>query len=296
MSEPQPGARIVDRDANVNGITLRYATWGSYISPERAIMMVHGITANSRSFAASAPILAAQGWYVIAPDLRGRGLSSKPAHGYGVFYHVDDVLALGDALGLSKINLVGHSLGAQIVLFLAALHPERVNRVVLVDRGDRLPADAVENVGATLKRLGQVYPSLDAFLEERRQAPVYEWNPYWEEYFRYDAAVAADGTVSSRMPRHALEQELTANELQREDAATRMVRAPTLVVRAELGILGPTTGFILPPEEAERLRSIIPNCQVIVIPGTNHYTVTLPEAFAQALAQFFGQAPAASAT
>ncbi|HEY7983198.1 MAG TPA: hypothetical protein VID73_03460, partial [Ktedonobacterales bacterium] len=65
---------------------------------------------------------------------------------------------------------------------------------------------------------------------------------------------------------------------------------PTLIVRAELGTLGPTTGLILPPEEAERLRSIIPNCQVVVIPGTNHYTVTLPAAFAEALAQFFGAA------
>jgi pimeloyl-ACP methyl ester carboxylesterase len=290
MSEPQPGARIVDRDANVNGITLRCATWGSYTSPERTIIMVHGITANSRSFAASAPMLAARGWYVIAPDLRGRGESAKPAHGYGIMYHVEDVLALGDALGLTSLNLVGHSLGAQIVLFLAALHPERVNRLVLVDGGGKTPADAYQTVAATLKRIGQVYPSLDAFLEERRQAPVYEWNPFWEEYFRYDVAVAADGTAASRMPRHALEQEIGANALLRDDATAALVRAPTLIVRAELGTLGPTTGLILPPEEAERLRSIIPNCQVVVIPGTNHYTVTLPAAFAEALAQFFGAA------
>jgi pimeloyl-ACP methyl ester carboxylesterase len=290
MSEPQPGARIVDRDANVNGITLRCATWGTYTSPERTIIMIHGITSNSRSFGASAPVLAAQGWYVIAPDLRGRGLSSKPAHGYGILYHVEDVLALGDALGLGKLNLVGHSLGAQIVLFLAALHPERVNRLVLVDGGGKTPADALQSVTVTLKRIGQVFPSLDAFLKERRQAPIYEWSSFWEDYFRYDVAVADDGTVAPRMPRHALEQEIAANSLLRDDATAQMVRAPTLIVRAELGILGPTAGLILPPEEAERMRSIIPNSQVVVIPGTNHYTVTLPAAFAEALAQFFGAA------
>jgi pimeloyl-ACP methyl ester carboxylesterase len=288
MSEPSSAVPLVERDATVNGITLRCATWGTYTRPERAILMVHGITANSRAFGACAPRLAAHGWYVIAPDLRGRGLSAKPPHGYGILYHVEDMLALGDALGLSRLNLVGHSLGAQIVLFLAALHPERVSRLVLVDGGGKTPADAYQTVAATLKRIGQVYPSLNAFLEERSQAPVYEWNPYWEEYFRYDVAAEEDGTASSRMPRHALEQEIDANALLRDEATAALVRARTLIVRAELGTLGPTAGFILPPEEAERMRSVIPTCEVVVIPGTNHYTVTLPEAFAQAVAGFMG--------
>src|SRR6185312_11155918 len=46
------------------------------------------------------PRLTERGWYVIAPDLRGRGWSGKPPHGYGIPYHVNDLLALTDALGL----------------------------------------------------------------------------------------------------------------------------------------------------------------------------------------------------
>jgi pimeloyl-ACP methyl ester carboxylesterase len=290
MSEPQPVAPIVDRDATVNGITLRCATWGTYTSPERTIMMVHGVTANSRSFGACAPALAAQGWYVIAPDLRGRGLSAKPAHGYGIVYYVEDVLALGDALGLGRLNLVGHSMGARVALILAALHPERVNRLVLVDAGGDPPADAYQNVAATLKRIGQVYPSLEAFLEERRQAPVYTWNPFWEEYFRYDVEVAADGTVKSRMPRHALEEEIAADALLRDNAAVPLVRAPTLIMRAELGTTGPNSGFVLPPEDAERLHATISGSELLIVPGTNHYTITEPAAFTDALVRFFGAA------
>jgi pimeloyl-ACP methyl ester carboxylesterase len=290
MSDPSSAAPIVDRDATVNGITLRCATWGTYTGPERTILMVHGITANSRSFGACAPTLAAWGWYVIAPDLRGRGLSAKPAHGYGILYHVEDVLALGDALGLGKLNLVGHSMGARVALVLAALHPDRVNRLVLVDAGGEPPADAMQTVAATVRRVGQVYPSIDAFLEERRRAPIYEWSSYWEEYFRYDVAVAEDGTASSRMPRHALEEELATNELLRDNAAVPLVRALTLIVRAELGTIGPSEGYVLPPEDAEQLHATIANSELLILPGTNHYTVTLPEAFAQALARFFGAA------
>jgi pimeloyl-ACP methyl ester carboxylesterase len=290
MNEPQPGAPLVDRDAAVNGISLRYATWGNFTSPERTIIMIHGLTANSRSFTVAAPMLAAQGWYVIAPDLRGRGLSSKPAHGYGVMYHVEDVLALADALGLDKLNLVGHSNGARVTQTLAGLHPERVGRIVLVDLAGQVPDDALELVAVSTRRVGQIYPSLDAFLDERRQAPVFQWGPYWEEYFRYDVAVAADGTAQSRMPRHALEQENAANDLLRDGDAVPLIRAPTLIIRAEQGILGPSTGFILRPDDAEHVRSIIPDCRLLVLPGTNHYTVVVVPAFAEALMHFFGAA------
>jgi pimeloyl-ACP methyl ester carboxylesterase len=288
MSEPQPAAPILDRDATVNGITLHYATWGSYTSPERTIMMVHGVTASSRSFGPCPPVLAAEGWYVIAPDLRGRGLSAKPAHGYNLMQHVEDVLALSDALGLGRLNLVGYSMGARIALILAALNPDRANRLVLVDAGGEPPADAFQTVNATLRRIGQVYPSLDAFLEERRQAPIYTWNPFWEAYFRYDVEVAADGTVRSRMPRHALEQEIVANDLMRDSAAVPLVRAPTLIMRAELGTTGPATGYVLPPEDAERLHATIPGSELLIVPGTNHYTILLSAVSTDALVRFFG--------
>jgi hypothetical protein len=64
------------------------------------------------------------------------------------------------------------------------------------------------------------------------------------------AAAPATPAASSRTPRHALEQEIAANALLRDDATAALVRAPTLIVRAELCTLGPTAGLILPPEEA----------------------------------------------
>ena len=84
----------------VNGINLHYVTWGEYTRPERAVALVHGLTANHQEWAKLGPTLAEEGWFAIAPDLRGRGQSEKPPHGYGIPYHVNDLLTLCDTLGL----------------------------------------------------------------------------------------------------------------------------------------------------------------------------------------------------
>src|SRR5437660_9697641 len=97
---------------------LHYATWGEYTDPEHVVLLVHGLTANHRTWTVLAPALANQGWFVVAPDLRGRGLSARPAHGYGLPLHAGDLLTLLDSLKLSMIHVVGHSLGAIIGLYL----------------------------------------------------------------------------------------------------------------------------------------------------------------------------------
>ena len=66
-----------ERDIEVNGITLRVVTWGEMSDPARAVLLVHGITANSRTWVRLGPLLAARGWFPIAIDLRGRGRSGS---------------------------------------------------------------------------------------------------------------------------------------------------------------------------------------------------------------------------
>ena len=286
MSESENSASNA-HDLDVNGITLRYVTWGQFSRPERAVLLIHGLTSNSQAWNRLGPILAAQGCFALAPDLRGRGLSARPPHGYGIPYHANDLLALCDALDLPTVHVVGHSLGAQITIFLAAIHPRRVGRIVLVDAGGKLPADAISAIAPALARLGTVYPSLDAFLQTMQQAPVYQWNTFWERHYRYDAEVHTDGTVTSRVPKAAIAEEIAVNSFAtRLDTLTERIHAPTLIVRAALGLLGPDRGYILPAEEAGRLRDVIAGSRVTVIPEANHYTVLLSDVFNRDVAAF----------
>ena len=274
------------RDIEVNGITLRVECWGEQTSPDRVVLLVHGITANSQYWTTVGPMLAAQGWYAVAPDLRGRGRSAKPPHGYGLPFHANDVLSLCDQLGVSTVRYVGHSLGALIGLYLAAVHPHRVAKLALVDAGGKLPADTLQAIAPALARLGTPYPSLDAYLNAMLAAPHLTRDTFWERYYRYDAEEQVDGTVVSSVPKAAIAEEQAAMFLTRTDILPEYVKAPTLIVRATDGLLGGDRGLILPAEEAERLRTIIAGSRVVDIPGANHYTVVLADAFARDLSAF----------
>ena len=277
-------------DAGVNGISLHYATWGTYTAPERTVLLVHGITANHNTWAIAGPALAARGWYAIAPDLRGRGLSSKPPHGYGIPYHANDLLSLCDTLSLPAVHIVGHSLGAQIAIFLAALHSSRLRNVALVDAGGRLPEDALPAIAASLSRVGTSYPSVEAYLDTQRTSPVYRWNDYWERYYRYDAEQHPDGTVTSRVRKHVLTEEISVNTNVRLDALTELIQTPTLILRATVGTLAPDRGFILAPEEAERMQGIISGSRWVEVPDTNHYTIVTSDVFVREILTFLGEA------
>ena len=270
----------------VNGVNLHYVTWGEFTRPERAVLLVHGLTASHLEWFRLGPALAERGWYAIGPDLRGRGQSDKPLHGYGIPYHANDLLALCDALDLPTVHLVGHSLGAQIGYFLAAIHPKRLGKLVPVDTGGRVPADALQAIGPALERLGKSYPSLDAYLLERQQSPAHSWNPFWEAYYRYDAEVQLDGTVTSRVKRAVIEEELGVNMSINPDVLLPRIQTPTLIARAPLGTLAPDRGFLMTADEAERVKGIIAGSRVVEIPDTNHYTIILSEVFTREVLSF----------
>ncbi len=278
-------------DLEVNGITLRVESWGHFTAPDRVVVLVHGITANSQYWAELGPVLAEQGWFAIAPDLRGRGRSAKPPHGYGLPFHVDDLLSLCDHFGVPMVRYVGHSLGALIGLYLAAVHPHRIAKLVLVDAGGKLPADTMQAIAPALARLGTPYPSLDAYLDSMLSAPHLTRDAFWERYYRYDAEAQGDGTVVSSVPKAAIAEEQAAMFLTTTDVLPEFVKAPTLIVRATEGLLGGDRGQILPAAEAERLRGIIAGSRVLEIPGTNHYTAALTETFAHEVSAFLAEEP-----
>lgn len=279
---------ITAREDNLgqSGVSIHYASWGEKTSPDRVALLVHGLTASHRSWADFAPRLAARGWYVIAPDLRGRGLSAKPRRGYNIGVHTSDLLALCDALGLERVALIGHSLGAIIGLNTAVLYPDRLAKLVLVDAGGKVPDDVDRAIAASVNRLGTTFPSLDAYLTAMSALPVITWNPFWEQYFRYDAEIQPDGTVVSRVPKAAIIEEMTALSYTRTEEQPPHVATPSLIVRAALGTLAPDKGFVLPREEAERLVAVMPNARLVEIPDTNHYTIALPPAFLETVVDF----------
>jgi pimeloyl-ACP methyl ester carboxylesterase len=97
------------------------------------VLLLHGWGASAYSFRRMLPLLADAGYRGIAPDLRGHGLSAKPADAKwytsaAMVAHVCDIM---DALGMQSAALVGQSMGAAIAMDVAAGEPSRVRAAVL---------------------------------------------------------------------------------------------------------------------------------------------------------------------
>ena len=70
---------------------------------------------------------------MIVPDLRGLGLSSKPAAGFDKKTQADDVAGVLDALNVRQADVVAHDIGNMVAFQFAARYPERASRLVLID-------------------------------------------------------------------------------------------------------------------------------------------------------------------
>lgn len=121
------GPDIATTHVETNGIGLRVAVEGD--GP--LMILVHGWPELWYSWRHQIPALAAAGYRVIAPDVRGYGGSDKPhaVEAYDMRTLTADVVGLIDAFGEEEALLVGHDWGAPICWHTALLHPERVRAV-----------------------------------------------------------------------------------------------------------------------------------------------------------------------
>jgi pimeloyl-ACP methyl ester carboxylesterase len=111
------------------GIKLAYEDRGE---GEPALVFVHGWTCNRSFFAPQAEHFS-QRHRVVSVDLRGHGKSDKPQAAYPIAAYADDIAYMIEQLGLGKAVAVGHSMGGLAVLQLAALYPDRVAAIVMID-------------------------------------------------------------------------------------------------------------------------------------------------------------------
>jgi pimeloyl-ACP methyl ester carboxylesterase len=158
---------------DVNGIRVHVRRWGRADAP--VLFMLHGWMDVAASFQFVVDALGDR-WQVIAPDLRGFGLSDWPvaARGGGSYWFHDYFADLDGLLDHyapdGEVNLVGHSLGANVVCAYAGVRPERVRRVVDLEGFGLRATSADEAPGRVRDWLDELrdrpvlraYPTLDA--------------------------------------------------------------------------------------------------------------------------------------
>lgn len=245
---------------------------------------IHGITSSHRAWLLAADAL--PGTRLIAPDLRGRGRSTGLPGPFGLVQHADDVARMLDALEVHRVVMTGHSMGAFVAVRFAERHPDRVQRLVLIDGGLPLPTPegvAPEDLpalvlGPALERLGMRFASFADYRAFWRRHPAL--GPWWsdtlDDYIAYDLIGEAPQLRSSADPDavsvNALELDGSAGYAE----ALAALRLPIAFLRAPRGLLdaAPLYDPVVVAEWQERL----PGMRVREATDVNHYTILLTEA------------------
>ena len=263
------------RRLTVNALSLHGLEWGA--PGLSGLLFLHGGAAHAHWFDAVAPAFADR-FHVLSLDQRGHGESQWPQPpAYRTEDFCRDLLGVMEALGWRTMALVGHSMGGHNAMAFAAWHPERVERLVIVDsrpsipedrlammheRGDRPPRrhPTPEAAVAAFRLLPRATVAPPALLAHLARSGIVEREGKWT--YRFDPA--CNGT---RQP---------------VDAWPLLARiaCPTLIVRGE-------KSPILPRPMAEEMAEKIPGAALVEVPGVYHHLVLdAPDAFVAHLGDF----------
>ncbi len=228
------------------------------------VLMIHGLLVGSlATWLFTAGRRLAQSRRVVLYDLRGHGLSERPPTGYDLETQRRDLEALRTALNLTgPIDLVGHSYGALVALAAALDDPRSVRRLVLVE-APLPPSRAGEVTGF----LGRTPQEMIAALPEAQRERVTKGG---RRARRLLASLQALATGTSLLSDLAAEADF-------DDARVRCLDRPVrLVYGRRSGCLG----------AAERLRSALPQAELVLLDGGHFLPVEAPEALSAAVAGF----------
>ena len=122
-----------ERTCVVRGRRLAYLEWGPSDAPP--VVMIHGILDQALTWDLVAQHLVSLGHRIIAPDLRGHGLSAhnEGSEGYSLLSFCADLADLAEHLRLDHFVLAGHSLGSLVSVVYASCFPQRVAGLVLLE-------------------------------------------------------------------------------------------------------------------------------------------------------------------
>ena len=145
---------------------LHVHEWGEADAPP--VVCLHGIAGHGGRYRQLAEERWAERFHVLAPDLRGHAESGwEPPWDFAT--NVADLVETADALGLERPDWVGHSFGGRLIVELAARHPERIRRAVLLDPAIQVLPDIAELIAHTEVE-EPVWESVEAWVASREDA------------------------------------------------------------------------------------------------------------------------------
>jgi pimeloyl-ACP methyl ester carboxylesterase len=252
-----------------NNIDLHFLEYHPKGKP--TLILMHGLTANAHAFDGLISQGLTKHFRFISPDLRGRGLSSKPAFRYTLEDHAKDILGMLDYLNIEKALLGGHSYGGLLTTYIATHYPERVEKLVILDAAAEMNPNAPAMLGPTLSRLDKTFPDYATYLAEMKAAPQNTfWDKDMESYYKADGYVREDGTVNPYPNLSNIIEVATGVAQQPWVETFERVQQPALLINA---LDDYTMGEpLLPDFKAKETVELMKDARYVAVDG-NHQTM-----------------------
>jgi pimeloyl-ACP methyl ester carboxylesterase len=260
-------------------------------SSDPALILVHGFGGSTFGWRHVMEPLAASGWYVVALDLPGFGLAEK---GWGQSYEHESqagfVLSVMDQMNIQDAVIAGHSMGGNVVSWVAALAPERVRGLALIDAAIVSPALTRNTAAATALSLPPLQRATRILIRSAFTEATF--GELLSSAFAVKSAATPETirgyAAASRLPEWdaallGIIRDASANAL--PSSIGEIVERPDAPIPT-LILWGADDSWV-PLSAGESLRDALPAATYVVLPGLGHVPFEEdPEAFTQAMQEW----------
>ncbi len=292
---------------------MYYSSWGNPEASKKHMLCIHGLNRNNRDWDYVGAYFAMQGYYVVCPDIVGRGLSSNLVNytGYNIPSYIADVLNLIRTLSLNNIDFVGTSMGGMIGMGLASLPQNSLRSMVLNDIGaeieyaglarimsyssEQLSFDTLAEAKASLVNTSKDFGDMPDTIWQEMAQNSYQKNSLGKyelkrdmniaktfallfqvnDAFKAEISIAELTKLTTNMTAKILPQNITM-----WDIWNKIINLPTLIIRGE-------TSDILSVSVMHKMCTSRDNVQSVTIANAGHAPFLYTDEHMTILSKFF---------
>jgi pimeloyl-ACP methyl ester carboxylesterase len=227
----------------------------------RTAVLLHGMNFFAEAWTSTIEVLSRAGFRVVAVDQVGFGRSSKPVLPYSFSLHAANTRRLITALGLTRVDLISHSMGGMVASRFASSYPELVDHLVMINqigltdvRTTRPWRDTTEVYQAQLARdYAEILRGMRAY--------YVVWKPEYLKYVR----IHYGWTRSGEWPRLAMVRALQQQAIYADPVVADWPR-----IRARTLVIGGERDGANYPEQARNVARQVPGGRVHLIADVGH--------------------------
>ena len=261
------------------GMPIHYLDWGD--PSAHPFLLLHGFTSHAHGWDFLADRLCKK-YRIVAIDMPGHGDSGWSLKGYTIDIFRKELLDFCDGLGLKRFSLLGQSLGGMAAMDFASRYPERVERLLIVDAGPKVPQGGKRDLIVKFFGGKSRFASPEDVFAFRRSQDT-RCVEYMERYLTYHAVKQLkDGSWTWKYDKLFRNPLLLLLKTRQPDlwGSLPHIKCPTLVLHGELSP-------VLTQDVADRMAQVIPHCKLVTLKDTSHRIhIERPEEFERLVQEF----------